>query len=79
VAWSADAEMLEVWTRSGRVELTGPVLGAALSLSAGQHLRARPREGTLQIDGEAEPPEPQDTGAVNPPSRHLGSEPCAVR
>jgi ferric-dicitrate binding protein FerR (iron transport regulator) len=95
VAWSADAETLDVWMRSGRVEVTGPVLVDALSLSAGQHVRARLRDGTLQIDGEAKPPEPSvlvlpgvgpDAASENDsfllslsPSRDLGSEPCAVR
>jgi hypothetical protein len=69
VAWSADAETLDVWMRSGHAEVTGPVLVDALSLSAGQHVRARVRDGTLQIDGEADPSQ----------SRDLGSEPCAVR
>lgn len=68
VAWAADAETLDVWMRSGRVEVTGPVLGDALSLSTGQHLRARLRDGTVQIDTQAEPPETlPETGAVNPP------------
>jgi len=68
VAWAADAETLDVWMRSGRVEVTGPVLGDALSLSTGQHLRARLHDGTVQIDSEAEPPEAaQVTGAINPP------------
>ena len=68
VAWAADAETLDVWMRSGRVEVTGPVLGDALSLSTGQHLRARLHDGTVLIDGEAEPPDPsQATGAINPP------------
>jgi ferric-dicitrate binding protein FerR (iron transport regulator) len=68
VAWAADAETLDVWMRSGRVEVTGPVLGDALSLSTGEHLRARLRDGTVLIDGEPEPAEvSQATGAVNPP------------
>jgi len=68
VAWAADAETLDVWMRSGRVEVTGPVLGDALSLSTGQHLRARLHDGTVLIDGEPEPPEAaQVTGAINPP------------
>jgi hypothetical protein len=68
VAWAADAETLDVWMRSGRVEVTGPVLGDALSLSTGQHLRARLHDGTVQIDGAPEPPEAsQPTGAINPP------------
>jgi ferric-dicitrate binding protein FerR (iron transport regulator) len=65
VAWAADAETLDVWMRSGRVEVTGPVLGNALSLSTSQHLRARLHDGTVQIDGEAETS--QATGAINPP------------
>jgi hypothetical protein len=68
VAWAADAETLDVWMRSGRVEVTGPVLGDALSLSTGQHLRARLHDGTVQIDGAPEPPEAsQPTGTINPP------------
>jgi ferric-dicitrate binding protein FerR (iron transport regulator)/TolA-binding protein len=68
VAWAADAETLDVWMRSGRVEVTGPVLGDALTLSTGQHLRARLDDRTVQIDGQAEPPETSpETGAINPP------------
>jgi len=68
VAWAADAETLDVWMRSGRVEVTGPVLGDALSLSTGQHLRARLHDGTVLIDSEAEPRDvSQATGAINPP------------
>jgi hypothetical protein len=68
VAWAADAETLDVWMRSGRVDVTGPVLGDALSLATGQHLRARLHDGTVQIDGQPEPPETTDeTGAINPP------------
>jgi hypothetical protein len=68
VAWGADAETLDVWMRSGRVEVTGPVIGGTLSLSTGQHLRARLHDGTVLIDGEGEPPEAsQATGAINPP------------
>jgi hypothetical protein len=68
VAWAADAETLDVWMRSGRVEVTGPVLGDALALSTGQHLRARLHDGTVLIDGEPEPAEvSQATGAINPP------------
>src|SRR5580704_13601284 len=52
VAWAADAGTLDVWMKAGRVEVTGPVLGDALTLSAGQHLQARLHEGTAQIDGE---------------------------
>jgi ferric-dicitrate binding protein FerR (iron transport regulator) len=62
VAWAADAEMLDVWMKQGRVEVAGPVLGEALVLSAGQHLRARLKDSTVQIDAD---PEPVD--AVNPP------------
>jgi ferric-dicitrate binding protein FerR (iron transport regulator) len=68
VAWAADAGTLDVWMKAGRVEVTGPVLGDALMLSAGQHLRARLHEGTAQIDGETDPPpEAPVTGMVNPP------------
>ena len=61
VAWAADAEMLDVWMKQGRVEVAGPVLGEALVLSAGQHLRARLKDSTVQIDADPEP-----TDAVNP-------------
>jgi hypothetical protein len=67
VAWSSDDETLEIWTGAGRVEVTGPALVDALSLAAGQHVRAL-HDGTLHIDVEG-----------SPPSRDLGSEPCAVR
>jgi hypothetical protein len=59
VAWAADAEMLDVWMKQGRVEVAGPVLGEALVLSAGQHLRARLKDNTVQIDADVEP--------INPP------------
>lgn len=68
VAWAAEAETLDVWMKSGRVEVSGPVVGDTLSLGAGQHLRARLREGAVQIDGEAEPPDStQAAGANTPP------------
>jgi hypothetical protein len=71
VAWAADAETLDVWMGSGRVEVTGPVLGDALSLSAGQHLHARLRDGTVQLDTQQEPADavaPVVTGALAPPA-----------
>jgi hypothetical protein len=71
VAWAAEAETLDVWMRDGRVVVTGPVLGDALTLSAGQHLRARLHDGTVQIDTEAEPPEA--LGALAPPPAPSGS------
>jgi len=61
VAWAADAEMLDVWMKQGRVEVAGPVLGEALVLSAGQHLRARLKDRAVQIDADAEPAD-----AINP-------------
>ena len=67
VAWAADAETLDVWMKSGRVEVTGPVLGDAMTLSEGQHLRARLHDKTVQIDGETEPPDAPTTGAINTP------------
>jgi len=68
VAWSAEAETLDVWMRSGRVQVSGPMLGDALSLAPGQHVRARLGDGTVQI-GEEDLPSSVD----------LGSEPCAAR
>jgi ferric-dicitrate binding protein FerR (iron transport regulator) len=68
VAWSAEAETLDVWMKSGRVEVSGPVIGETLTLGTGQHLRARLHESTVQLDGESEPPDPtQVTGANSPP------------
>ncbi len=57
VAWEVEAETVDVWMRSGHVEITGPVIGDALGLSAGQHLRARLRDATVQIDTAPEPAE----------------------
>jgi hypothetical protein len=57
VAWAADAETLDVWMNTGGVLVKGPVVRDAQPLSAGQHLRARIREATVQID-EMPPPEP---------------------
>ena len=70
VAWAADAETLDVWMKSGRVEVTGPVLGDALTLSEGQHLRARLHDKTVQIDGETEPPDPRRRPAQSTRRRH---------
>ncbi|HEY1691828.1 MAG TPA: FecR domain-containing protein [Polyangiaceae bacterium] len=66
VAWAADAETLDVWMTSGKVEVTGPVLGDALSLATGQHLRARLKDGAVQIDAAPAPPG-AEVGAINPP------------
>jgi hypothetical protein len=55
VSWAADAETLDVWMRSGRVVVTGPVLGDELTLSAGKHLVARLRDRTSRIDASPEP------------------------
>jgi hypothetical protein len=65
VAWAADAETLDVWMKSGRVVVKGPVLGDAQPLSAGQHLRARLREATVQIDA-APPPDALATTSAAP-------------
>jgi hypothetical protein len=64
VAWAADAETVDVWMRAGHVEVTGPVLADALGLAGGQHLRARLRDATVQIDSAAEPAE--GAGAEEP-------------
>ena len=58
LAWAADAGTLDVWMRSGKVVVTGPVLGEALPLSGGQHLAARLHEATVQIDSSTEPEGP---------------------
>jgi hypothetical protein len=65
VAWAADAETLDVWMKSGRVVVNGPVLGDAQPLSTGQHLRARLREGAVQIDS-APPPDALAANAAPP-------------
>ncbi len=64
VAWAADAETLDVWMKSGAVVVKGPVLGDAQPLSAGQHLRARLREATVQIDSAPPPSETPRAGAL---------------
>lgn len=55
VSWAADVETLDVWMRSGRVVVNGPLLGDELTLSAGKHLTARVRERTSSVDGAPEP------------------------
>jgi hypothetical protein len=55
VAWAADAETLDVWMRSGRVVVTGPLLEDELTLSAGKHLTASVRDRSSRIDGSPEP------------------------
>jgi hypothetical protein len=55
VAWGADTETLDVWMRSGRVVVGGPVLGDAQPLIGGQHLRARIHDATVLIDAAPEP------------------------
>jgi hypothetical protein len=74
VAWAADAETLDVWMSSGRVIVKGPVLGDAQPLSAGQHLRARLREATVQIDSA---PAPSGALTANAPAT-TPAEPAAV-
>jgi ferric-dicitrate binding protein FerR (iron transport regulator) len=63
VAWAADAETLDVWMNTGGVVVKGPVLGDAQPLSAGQHLRARIRDATVQIDEMPPPDEAKSTPA----------------
>jgi ferric-dicitrate binding protein FerR (iron transport regulator) len=58
LAWSADAGTLDVWMRSGRTSVTGPGISESVALSGGQHLAARLREGTVQIDSASEPDGP---------------------
>jgi hypothetical protein len=55
VSWAADVETLDVWMRSGRVVVNGPLLGDELTLSAGKHLTARVRDRTSSVDGAPEP------------------------
>lgn len=66
VGWDVEGETVDVWMRSGNVEVTGPVLGDPLGLSAGQHLRARLQDATVFIDTASEPAEREPQGAVAP-------------
>jgi hypothetical protein len=87
VAWSADAETLDLWVGSGRVEVTGPMVGEGLRLSAGQHVRARVRDGAVRIDRQPESAEAMPAPCVSKasfplsaaPSPDPGSDPCAAR
>jgi hypothetical protein len=72
VAWAPDAETLDVWMRSGRVVIRGPVLGDALALSAGQHVRARLRDEKVEIDVA-----PESSSARGPRGAEPGLEPSA--
>jgi hypothetical protein len=58
VAWAADPETLELWMRTGRVVVTGPVPGDDVTLSTGEHLIAKLGDRTFQIDGSPEPSGP---------------------
>jgi hypothetical protein len=89
VAWASDAEMLDVWMQSGQVVATGAVLGESLTLSGGQHVRARLGDGTVQIDREKElsqpvaqgpsiapaPPEPEPTHNEDTEASRLAPSP----
>jgi hypothetical protein len=68
VAWAADAETLDVWMKSGRVVVTGPVLGEALTLGNGQHLRAKLHDATVQIDAQPEPADVMSAAALQAPA-----------
>jgi hypothetical protein len=54
-AWAADAEKLDVWMRSGRVVVSGPVPGDDVALSTGEHLTAKVDDRGFRIDGSSEP------------------------
>jgi hypothetical protein len=68
VVWAAESETFDVWMHSGRVVIMGPVLGDALSLSAGQHVRARVRGSTVEIDSATESETPEALSAPPPQS-----------
>ncbi len=72
LAWAAEAGTLDVWMRSGRVVVTGPVIGESVALSTGQHVVARLREATVQIDTATEP----ETSNVNPPPAAPSPDPA---
>jgi ferric-dicitrate binding protein FerR (iron transport regulator) len=63
LAWSADAGTLDVYMKSGRVVVTGPVIGESVALSTGQHIAAHLHESTVQIDSATEP----ESSNVSPP------------
>jgi hypothetical protein len=69
VAWAADAETLDVWMQSGTASVAGPVVGEGLALAAGQHVTARVREGSVQIDAALAPadsaPAPSTTASAS--------------
>ncbi|HTQ42050.1 MAG TPA: FecR domain-containing protein [Polyangiaceae bacterium] len=85
VAWAAGAETLDVWMQSGTASVAGPVVGEGLALAAGQHVTARVRESSVQIDAAAAPadsaPAPSTTASaadVEPtPSGALVEPPAA--
>jgi ferric-dicitrate binding protein FerR (iron transport regulator) len=72
VAWAVDTDTLDVWMNSGGVLVKGPVLGDAQPLSAGQHLRARIRDATVQID-EMPPPDAAKSSATE--AAHASADP----
>jgi hypothetical protein len=78
IAWSAEAETLDVWMRSGRVEVSGPMPGEALALVAGKHLRARSREQAVLIDGETEPLDSREAVGVEESTSPGGSASVAA-
>jgi hypothetical protein len=67
LAWAADAGVLDLWMRSGRVVVTGPVIAESVALSGGQHLAAHLHEATVQIDAAPESAEAPTTAPSNPP------------
>ena len=69
LAWAADAGTLDVWMQSGRVLVTGPVIGDSVPLSSGQHVTARLHEATVQIDAVPAP----DLQSVNASPAASGS------
>lgn len=53
VAWSAEAETLEVRLHEGEVSVRGPLSPGGIDLRAGQRLTARVAEGEIKIDADA--------------------------
>jgi FecR protein len=76
VAWMAETETLDVWMHTGRVVVTGPLLGDSLPLSAEQHVRVRLGDGMVQIDRASEAPA---VAHEAPETAAAGSTSSAVR
>ncbi len=71
VTWDPHEERFDLVLRRGHVTVSGPIVGAELSLHAGQHLVVRlPRaESVITEESQAQPGEPPPASAAPPPAR----------